>query len=153
MKSWLPMSTDNLRFGLIHELPDSILIPFFHATAQCGFPSPAEEYLEERLDIKKFLIKNELATFYVHARGESMTDAFIADGSLLIVDRSVPHRPTSKLLCFYDHGFTVKFVRQKDGVTQLISAAKDPVPIEVKEGIPFYIWGTVTFSINIHYKW
>jgi DNA polymerase V len=153
MNDFFPCNTPTLKFGYIHDLPESVLIPYFKATAQCGFPSPADEYLEERLDIKKFLVKNDLSTFYVHARGDSMTDAFISDGALLIVDRSVPHRRSSKFLCFYDNGFTVKFVNQRKDATYLLSAKTDIAPIELKEGTPFYIWGTVTFSINIHYKW
>ncbi len=141
-----------LQFGLIERL-DITLLPHFNATVACGFPSPAEEYLEERLDIGKYLVKNELATFYVYAKGESMTDAQIADGALLVVDRSVMPRANSKVLCYYDNGFTVKFLKKQAGKLFLLSANEKMPAIEVKDGIQFQVWGTVTYSINSHHTW
>ena len=129
------------------------LLPLYLNGVYCGFPSPADEYLEARIDIREYLVKNELSTFYVYAKGTSMTDAFIADGALLIVDRSLDYKSTSKFLCFYDNGFTVKFIRKRGGKIFLIPASPEHKAIEVKDGVPFQIWGTVTYSINSHYKW
>ena len=141
-----------LRFGPIDQL--QITLPaYYTATVACGFPSPAEEYLEERLDIGKYLVRNELATFYVYAKGDSMTDAQIADGALLIIDRSVAPRAGSKVLCYYEDGFTVKFLRKKGGKLFLHSANDKMAPLEVKDGVQFQVWGTVTYSINSHHRW
>lgn len=139
--------------GEILHPSSALLLPHFPGHVACGFPSPAEEYLEERLDISKYLVRNELATFYVYAKGDSMTDAQIADGALLIIDRSVVPRSTSKVLCYYDNGFTVKFLKKTAGKLFLQSANDKHPPIEVKEGVQFQVWGTVTYSINSHHRW
>lgn len=128
-------------------------LPLYTDSVACGFPSPADEYLEARIDIEAYLVKNRDATFFVYAKGESMTDAYIADGALLIVDRAVDYKSTSKFLCYYDSGFTVKYIRKKGDKIFLISANPEHPPIEVQEGVPFQVWGTVTYSINTHFKW
>lgn len=151
MTSDFPAEGRDVRMGLLENL--SHLLPLFSNKVSCGFPSPADEYLEARIDIREHLVKNDLSTFFIYARGKSMTDAWIADGALLIVDRSLEYRSTSKFLCYYDNGFTVKFIRKKAGKIFLVPASPEHETIEVKEGIPFQIWGTVTFSINPHYKW
>lgn len=146
----LPPNSGNFTFGPICDLNEVMLQGI---SAACGFPSPADEYLEDRIDIADHLVKNTTSTFFAWARGKSMTDAFISDGALLIVDKSLPYRKSSKFLVYYDGGYTVKYIRKDGEKAFLVPASKEHKEIEVQEGIPFVIWGTVTYSINSHYKW
>lgn len=146
----LPPDTENFKFGSLEELKSAPLIGVW---AACGFPSPADEYLEDRIDLAEHLVKNSTSTFFAWARGRSMTDAFIADGSLLVIDKSLPYRKTSKFLVYYDGGYTVKFIRKEGEKAFLVPANSEHKEIEVLEGVPFVVWGTVTYSINSHYKW
>src|SRR5438876_300818 len=83
-------------------------LDLFLAGARCGFPSPAEEYVECRLDINSYLIKHPAATFYVRADGDSMQRAGIFSGDLLVVDRSLSPRPGNVVIAIVNGGFTVK---------------------------------------------
>ena len=64
-------------------------IPIAGSNVSAGFPSPADDYLELPLDLNKYLIRNPSSTFFVRVAGESMKDAGINDGDLLVVDKSV----------------------------------------------------------------
>lgn len=146
----LPPDNDHIKFGLLKDLP---ALPLFGMQAACGFPSPADEYLEATIDLAQHLVKNKTSTFLAWAKGKSMADAFIADGALLVIDRSLPVRKSSKLLIFYDGGYTVKYFRKEGEKAFLVPANPEQKVIEVQEGVPFEIWGTVTYSVNSHYKW
>lgn len=153
MQRRIPKSTAHFQFGLISDLPLPLKIPVFANRVSCGFPSPADEYVEDLIDIRDYLIKNELSTFYVRASGNSMTDAMIGEGALLIIDRSLDYRSSSKFLCFYDGDFTVKYVIKREGKVFLVPGNSVLKEIEVEDGRDFEIWGTVTYSINSHFKW
>lgn len=146
----IPTDTPDIKFGLIEDLGS---VPLYNLWAACGFPSPADEYLEDRIDIADHLVKNNTSTFFAWARGKSMSDAFIADGALLVIDKSLPYRKASKFLIFYDGGYTVKLIRKDGEKTFLVPAHPEHKEIEVQEGVPFHVWGTITYSINSHYKW
>ena len=64
-------------------------IPFFNTSVPAGFPSPAADYIEDRIDLNELLIKTPSATFFVKVEGESMIEAFIRPKALLVVDRSL----------------------------------------------------------------
>ncbi len=113
-----------------------------------GFPSPAEDFMEKRLDLNDYLVKNESSTFLVRVKGSSMVNAGISDGDLLVVDRSLEPVDGKIILGILNGEFTVKrIVKEKN---RLILAPENESfrPIEITEEMDFKIWGVVTFSIH-----
>jgi DNA polymerase V len=74
------------------EDPPVLGLPLFTSPASCGFPSPAQDYVEATLDLNQLCISRPAATYFVRAAGDSMKDAGILEGDLLVVDRSVAAR-------------------------------------------------------------
>ena len=113
-----------------------------------GFPSPADDFKETRISLDKTLIKNEDATFYARVRGESMIDAGLDDGDLLIIDRSLEPQNNKIAVCFIDGEFTVKRLKiEKDKITLLPENPKYK-PIKVTDKNNFMIWGIVTYVVK-----
>jgi len=113
-----------------------------------GFPSPATDYLEERIDLNRELVRNPAATFLARVRGESMRDAGLEDGDLILVDRS--RRPVSgaMVLAWLDGGFTVKRLRLRGERVCLESANAGYPDFELGEEDGSQIWGVVTHMIR-----
>lgn len=118
---------------------------------KAGFPSPADDFMEVPLDLNKALIKNPSATFFARVSGNSMEDAQISDGDLLIIDRSL--RPTEGkiAICFIDGEFTVKKLHFMDDGCYLMPANDKYKPIKVTKDNDFLIWGIVTHVIKSMY--
>lgn len=137
--------------GLEFFTPDTSLpleIPHADTGISAGFPSPAMDFMETRLDINKLLIKNPLATFYVKVNGNSMVNAGIKNGDLLIVDRSLSPENSSIAVCFIDGEFTVKrLLVEKDGLMLMPENEHYP-PIKITESNTFFVWGIVTHVIS-----
>lgn len=128
----------------------SIDLPLVEATISAGFPSPADDYSESRLDLNKQLITNESATFYARVRGDSMTLAGISDGDLLIIDRSKTPANGSIVVCLIDGEFTVKRL-QKNGNHFFLMPENDKYqPIKIKPENDVTVWGVVTYTIKKH---
>lgn len=124
-----------------------INLPLFSSKVAAGFPSPADEHVEKRLDPNDFLIDNEEATFFVTIEGHSMMDAGLLPGDKVVVDRSKNALKNNIVLAVVDGEFTIKRLsRSSDGRPLLLpenSSGAYP-PILVKEGMQFEIWGVVT---------
>ncbi|MDA0859295.1 MAG: translesion error-prone DNA polymerase V autoproteolytic subunit, partial [Verrucomicrobia bacterium] len=86
-------------------------LPLFSARVQAGFPSPADDHLERSIDLNEELIRNPAATFFVRVKGESMQDAGIASGDILVVDRSLAPTDRKIVVAMIDGEFTVKRFR------------------------------------------
>jgi len=113
-----------------------------------GFPSPAEDFKEERLSLDNILVKNKLATFYARVSGQSMVGAGLDDNDLLVIDRSLEPAHNKIAVCFLDGEFTVKRLRvEKDGVW-LQPENENYEPIKITEENDFVIWGIVTNVIK-----
>jgi DNA polymerase V len=113
-----------------------------------GFPSPAEDFKEERLSLDNILVKNKLATFYARVSGQSMVGAGLDDNDLLVIDRSLEPAHNRIAVCFLDGEFTVKRLRvEKDGVW-LQPENENYEPIKITEENDFVIWGIVTNVIK-----
>ena len=119
-------------------------LPLYTATVQAGFPSPADDHLEQRLDLNTHLIKRPEATFLVKARGHSMIGAGIHCGDILVVDRSLEAKDGKVVIAVLDGQLTVKRLKKKGSKVSLVSENADFSPIEVQEGSDLQIWGVVT---------
>ena len=125
-----------------------ILTPMFLDSVSAGFPSPATDYMENKLDLNEYLIKQPAATFIVKAKGPSMTDAGIISGDLLIVDRSIAPKSNNIVIASIFGDLTVKKLQKKKNSLFLLSANSDYPSIEVKEEMECFIWGVVTYIIH-----
>lgn len=126
----------------------SIEIPYFQTGVSGGFPSPAEDFTEGSIDLNKELIKNPSATFFVRVNGNSMIDAGIKNGDLLIVDRSLTPHNGNIAVCVLDGDFTVKRIKIESDCIYLVPANTDFNPIKVTTDKDFLIWGVVTNVIK-----
>lgn len=119
-------------------------IPFFDISVPAGFPSPANDYLEETINLNELLVQHPTATFLVKCSGFSMIDAFIPPVALLLVDRSVNAENGDIVLAYVNGGFTVKYLQKNTHKCRLLPANKKCEPIEISEESDLIIWGVVT---------
>ena len=122
---------------------------------KAGFPRPAQDYSENIIDLNRELVKNPASTFFGRAKGESMLDAGISDGDILIIDKSIEPYQDAVAVCFIDGEFTLKRVHfvKEDGQLKeiwLMPQNKEFKPIVVTPDNTFLIWGIVTYSIKSH---
>lgn len=126
------------------------LASFFNANVSCGFPSPADEYLETQLDLNTHLVHKPAATFFVRASGDSMIGAGIYNSDILIVDRSLTARHGHVVLAILNGEFTVKRYLRPDpsGAIILQAENKNYKPIPISPESDFQIWGVVTYCLH-----
>jgi len=113
-----------------------------------GFPSPAEDYLEGSLDLNRHLLRHPAATFYFRVTGDSMRDAGIHSGDLLVVDRSLEPRDGSVVVAVVGGDFTVKRLRLKGGRPRLEAENPAHPPLDLPDPSDFKVWGVVTYCIH-----
>lgn len=123
-------------------------LPMATSGISAGFPSPVDDHLEPSLDLNRALIRNPGATFFARVAGDSMQDDGIADGDLLVVDKSAEPFDGCVAVCFLDGEFTLKRVRIAPDRIVLVPANKRYKPIEVGRDRNFAVWGVVTYSIK-----
>ena len=121
---------------------------YFDTGISAGFPSPAEDFKQERLSLDNELIKNKEATFFARVSGQSMIDAGLSDNDLLIIDRSLSPAHNKIAVCFLDGEFTVKRLKVEKEVVWLQPENKNYQPIKITEENDFVIWGIVTNVIK-----
>ncbi len=126
----------------------NIKIPYFEGGVSAGFPSPAEDHMQSKLDLNDLLIDHPSATYYVRVNGNSMLDAGILSGDLLVVDRSLEVRDNSIVVAHLNGEFTVKRLKKRKGKIFLEAENKDYKPIEITEEIDFEIFGVVAHAIH-----
>ena len=112
-------------------------LPVATSGVSAGFPSPADDHL-----------RNPGATFFARVAGDSMQDDGIADGDLLVVDKSLEAYDGCVAVCFLDGEFTLKRLRMGQGKIVLVPANKRYKPIEIGQESDFTVWGVVTYAIK-----
>ena len=123
-------------------------LPVAASGVSAGFPSPADDHLEPPLDLNKALVRNPGATFFARVAGDSMQDDGIADGDLVVVDKSLEAYDGCVAVCFLDGEFTLKRVRIGQDKVVLMPANKRYKPIEIGRESDFSVWGVVTYAIK-----
>ena len=124
-------------------------VPYILSRISAGFPSPADDYIENNLSISELLIKNQLSTFLMKASGESMIEAGINDGDVLVVDRSLEARSRDIVIAIFEGNLTVKrLIIKADGSAILKSENPLYKNILISEYTELEIWGVVTSAIH-----
>ena len=113
-----------------------------------GFPSPADDFKETRISLDRQLIKNTEATFYARVSGDSMIEAGLNDGDLIVIDRSLDPENGKIAVCLIDGDFTVKRIRKEKNKLYLVPENKKYKSIKINEENQLIIWGIVTYVIK-----
>ena len=113
-----------------------------------GFPSPADDFKEIRISLDKELVKNSESTFYAKVSGDSMIEAGLDDGDLIIIDRSLYPENGRIAVCLIDGEFTVKRIKKDKNKIYLMPENKKYKSIELKEDNELIIWGIVQYVIK-----
>ncbi len=126
-----------------------ILIEYpFLGEIQCGFPSPAADYLEDHLSLNDHLVKKPAATFFMRAKGDSMTGAGVFPGDLLIVDRSITAKSGHIVVASINGEFTLKRLMSIRGQNFLYPENNNYKPIPISSEMDFQVFGVVTYNIH-----
>ncbi len=124
------------------------LFPLYASKVVAGFPSPADDYIESRLDLNEFLVKHKEATFFLRVKGDSMAGANIHDGSLLIVDRAAEPRHGDVVVAVVNGELTVKRLYRRRGVVKLLAANEAYPEILIKPESDLVVWGVVQHVVH-----
>ena len=127
--------------------PAPLFLPLLARPVSAGFPSPAEDHVEEEIDFQRLLVKNRPATFLVRVRGDSMNEARLFDGDIAIVDRSVPPAPGDVVVVDVDGERSFKVWTGKR-TQPLAFANRAMAPYELRDDATVEVWGTLTGSVN-----
>lgn len=123
-------------------------LPLYACKVQAGFPSPADDYMEGKLDLNSHLVKHPTATFFVRVTGESMLGAGIHPGDILVVDRSLEAKNGRIVIAALDGELTVKRLNKSSEGTSLMPENDNFNPIEITDQNDVVIWGVVTNVIH-----
>jgi DNA polymerase V len=123
-------------------------LPIYLSCIQAGFPSSAENDLEKMLDLNELLVAHPAATFFVRVKGDSMKNAGIFSGDVLVVDRSLEPTDNKIIVAVVGNEFTVKRLKISQGKISLLPENPAYPILEVKEGSDFQVWGVVTYVIH-----
>ena len=127
-------------------------IPLLNDSVSAGFPSPADDYTEENIDLNEHLISNPFSTFFLRVKGDSMVNAGIKDKDLIIVDKSLIAKPGNSVIAMIDGEFTIKRLSIKNDEWYLKAENHNYPDFSFKNHIDVQIWGVVIYSIH-SYLW
>jgi DNA polymerase V len=140
-------TTEKLTFYAL-ETDKLDTISLFEGSVPAGLPSPADDAMDLDLNLHDHLVRNPNHTFCVKAIGESMKDAGIQSGDVMLVDRAIEPENRSIVLAVIDNEFTVKRVNVSDKKLYLMPENENFTPIEITEDMDFKVWGVVTYVIH-----
>lgn len=135
--------------------PEPVDTPFSKLTLElcawsvaAGFPSPAADHTQKRIDLNEHIIRNKEATFLFRVKGDSMSGVGIYEGDMLVVDRSMEAKHNAIVIAVLNNEFTVKRLYKRGGVVKLIPENNLYPPIVIKNGEELTIWGVVTYNLH-----
>jgi DNA polymerase V len=141
----MPMHVDVLA---VPNLSTPYAYLLFLVPVSAGYPSPADDYLDDSLDLNQHLIQHPTATFFVRVAGESMREAGIHSGDVLIVDRELRPRVGSDIIAVVNGELTVKRLSKRHGKLMLMPENQQYPPLPITETTAFEVWGVVTYVIH-----
>ncbi len=132
------------------DLSTELDLPFATEGIRAGFPSPAQDYMTDTIDLNKELVQHPATTFYARAVGNSMTGFGISDGDLLVIDKSIEPVDGDIVVAFIDGEFTLKRIMKDENECNiwLIPGNEDYPPIKITEENDFIVWGVLTYNIK-----
>jgi len=142
------MMPQNAEIMLPDENAEHSGVPYFSDMVAAGFPSPADDHMDDRLDLNEYLVSHPAATFFVRVQGLSMINAGIQPDDILVVDRSMDPAHGKVIVAALDGDLTVKRLNKQNGQITLMPENDDYDPIEITTEMSFIIWGVVTSVIH-----
>jgi DNA polymerase V len=130
------------------ELKKQLLCPIYPGGVSAGFPSPAEDYTDRKLDLNELLIHNQAATFFVRVDGDSMINAGIQHNDILVVDRSREAVNNDIVIAILDGELTVKRLVRNSSQCRLVAENPDYPSIEISRDDTCEIWGVVSSVVH-----
>lgn len=132
------------------DLSTELDLPFATEGIRAGFPSPAQDYMTDSIDLNKELVLHPATTFYARAVGYSMTGFGISDGDLLVIDKSIEPVDGDIVVAFIDGEFTLKKIMKDENECNLwlVPGNEDYPPIKITEENDFIVWGVLTYNIK-----
>ena len=127
---------------------EKLKIPLLSDSVSAGFPSPADDYTEENIDLNEHLISNPFSTFFLRVKGDSMINAGIKDKDLIIVDKSLTAKPGNIIIAMIDGEFTIKRLSIKNDELYLKAENNNYPDFRFKNHLDVQIWGVVIYSIH-----
>ena len=121
----------------------AMFIPIGATPVSAGFPSPAEDYAQKRLDINDYLVRNPVSTFFFTVKGDSMKEADIFEGDILVVDRSIEPTHGHIVIAFVNGERLVKRLSIRDGRVTLLAGNPEYPPLKLRPGNELEVWGVV----------
>mgnify|MGYP002713121002 CR=1 FL=1 len=138
---------------LVPGLGNPLGLPYFDGGVSAGFPSPADDFKEDRISLDRELVRDTEATFFARVNGDSMQGAGMDDGDLLVIDKSIEAYDGCIAVCFVDGEFTVKRVQKVKDRIVLMPENPKYRPIEISGENTLVIWGVVTYVVKkLHFK-
>ena len=132
----------------LRENRQSLIKPLANEYVSAGFPSPADDYIDAGIDLNEHLIRHPASTFFLKVKGESMTNAGIQSGDLLIVDRSLDPQPGCIVVAILDGYFTLKKLVRRKEILYLEAEHPSYPPIDLRNYENVEIWGVAVYSIH-----
>jgi DNA polymerase V len=123
-------------------------LPYISSGIRAGFPSPAMDFVDLSIDLNRHLIRHPSSTFYARVKGDSMRDAGISDGDLLIIDKSLSPQNNNIAVCYVDGEFTLKRLLVDKNTCWLMPENDQYPPIQISEDNDFFVWGILTYVIK-----
>lgn len=137
---------------IVHHVPrflsKNYMIPFYFQPVKAGFPSPADDFIEAKLDLNQFLVEHPASTFFMRVHGNSMSQVGIIEGDVLVVDRSVPVREGSIIIAIIEGELQVRKIIKRRGVVYAATDTSDKIDTSNEYAAEFEVWGVVKYVIH-----
>lgn len=125
-------------------------LPLFATPVRAGFPNPADDHIEQGIDLNEYLIQNAPATFLLQVTGESMTGAGIFPGDVVIVDKSLAPQQNDVVIAIVEGEFTIKRMERQNGHVLLKPENPTFDTLVITPEMDASVWGVVTFTLHRH---
>lgn len=130
------------------NIPGDQVLPLYLSAVQAGWPSPADDYIDQQINLHEYIVKNPASTYFLRAAGDSMLGCGIHDDDLLVVDRSLAASNNRVIIAALDGELLVKRIVRRGSRTFLSPANPEFSEIEITNMEYVHIWGVVTFVLH-----